>query len=59
MTNEWLTGLALMHVYRHMNFNVDEIIDNFARAYQGLCASSTLFLQMNRFRLRLCIAFFS
>ena len=33
MTNEWLTGLALMHVHRHMNFNVDDIIDNFARAY--------------------------
>ena len=33
MTNERLTGLALMHVHRHMNFNIDEIIDNFARAY--------------------------
>ena len=33
MTNERLTGLALMHVHRHLNFNVDEIIDNFARAY--------------------------
>ena len=33
MTNERLTGLALMNVHRRMNFNVDEIIDNFARAY--------------------------
>ena len=33
MTNERLTGLALMHVHRHMNFDVEEIIDNFARAY--------------------------
>ena len=31
MTNESLTGLALMHVHRHMNFDVEEIIDNFAR----------------------------
>ena len=33
MTNERLTGLALMHVHRHMNFDVEKIIDNFARAY--------------------------
>ena len=31
MTNEWLTGLALMHVHRHLMY--DDIIDNFARAY--------------------------
>ena len=33
MTYERLTGLALMHVHRHMNFNIAEIIDNFALAY--------------------------
>ena len=33
MTNERLTGLALMLVHRHMNFDVEEIIDNFSRAY--------------------------
>ena len=33
MSNERLTGLALMHVHRHMNFDVDKIIDNFAPAY--------------------------
>ena len=33
MTNERLTGLALIHVYRHMTFDVEQIIDNFARAY--------------------------
>lgn len=32
MTNERLTGLALMHVHRHMPLNIDAIIDNFARA---------------------------
>ena len=30
MTNERLTWLALTHVHRHMNFNGDKIIDNFA-----------------------------
>ena len=33
MTNERLSGLALMHVYRHMKFDVEAIIDNFARAH--------------------------
>ena len=33
MTNERLTGLALTNVHKHMNFNVDAIIDNFVRAY--------------------------
>ena len=33
MTNERLTGLALMHVHRHINLDVDAIIDNFARAH--------------------------
>ena len=32
-TNERLTGLALIHVHRHINFDVEQIIDNFARAY--------------------------
>ena len=32
MTNDRLTGLALMHVHRHLDFDVETIIDNFARA---------------------------
>ena len=33
MTNERLTGLALMHtMHRHIALDIDAIIDNFARA---------------------------
>ena len=33
MSEDRLTGLALMHIHSDMDINLDEIIDNFAREH--------------------------
>ena len=36
MSEDRLTGLALMHIHSDMDINLDEIIDNFAREHPRL-----------------------